>query len=310
MAIPPATTNSEWVAEKARIKTLAWWDKVEGMHGIKAGGMAWHFHVAGLVGSLAEGNSCIRVEKAQEIALLVTTGFEGASTLDYGALANNFDGQGMSFGIIQWNFGQGTLGPVLQDMRTVNEAVFDTCFGNSMNYENLKTALSSGNNTDQKNWAVNIQTTNNLGWKQAFEKIGAHPEFQKIQLKHAAKYHSNVEKCIRMMRELSTELMKTVELRTYVALYDLCVQQNNLEAARASIFSTYPAEHITTQKQLLIFVCTKRAQAANSIWISDCLSRRLGIIQGATYTSTVNSITKTKANANFSLIIEGTICEL
>jgi predicted chitinase len=48
----PATPNTDWVAEKARIKTLAWWDKVEGQHGIKAGGMAWHFHVVGLVGNL------------------------------------------------------------------------------------------------------------------------------------------------------------------------------------------------------------------------------------------------------------------
>jgi predicted chitinase len=46
----PATPNTDWVAEKARIKTLAWWNKVEGQHGIKAGGIAWHFHVAGLIG--------------------------------------------------------------------------------------------------------------------------------------------------------------------------------------------------------------------------------------------------------------------
>ena len=40
----PATPNTDWVAEKARIKTLAWWDKLAGQHGIKADGMAWHFH--------------------------------------------------------------------------------------------------------------------------------------------------------------------------------------------------------------------------------------------------------------------------
>jgi hypothetical protein len=45
-----ATANTDWVAEKVRIKTLAWWDKVEGLHGIKAGGMAWHLHAMSLVG--------------------------------------------------------------------------------------------------------------------------------------------------------------------------------------------------------------------------------------------------------------------
>jgi hypothetical protein len=53
----PATPNTDWVAEKARIKTLAWWNKVEGQHGIKAGGMAWHFHVVGLIGSLISKNN-------------------------------------------------------------------------------------------------------------------------------------------------------------------------------------------------------------------------------------------------------------
>jgi hypothetical protein len=54
----PTTPNTDWVAEKARIKTLAWWDKVEGQHGIKAGGMAWHFHVAGLVGNFNTTRVC------------------------------------------------------------------------------------------------------------------------------------------------------------------------------------------------------------------------------------------------------------
>lgn len=310
MAPTPGQLNPNWESEKTRIKALSWWDKLADKHGINTDGKAWHFHPVGLVSNFLEQNNCIRLEKAQEIALLVTTGFEGASTLDYGALANNFDGQGMSFGIIQWNFGQGTLGPVLQDMRVENEAVFDACFGENMNYETLRTALDSGNHIDQKSWAVNIQATNNSGWKQSFEKIGGTPEFQKIQLKHAAKYHSNVKKCIRLMREISEELMRKVDLRTYVALYDLCVQQNNLEAARSTILSTHSTENITTQKQLLTFVCTKRALAANSIWVSDCLSRRLGIIQGATYTSTANGITKAKGNSNFNLIIEGTVCEL
>jgi predicted chitinase len=50
----PATPNTDWVAEKARIKTLAWWDKVEGQHGITAGGMAWHFQPVGIVSNLKD----------------------------------------------------------------------------------------------------------------------------------------------------------------------------------------------------------------------------------------------------------------
>lgn len=46
----PATPNTDWMAEKARIKTLSWWEQVAGRHGVKAGGMAWHFHAMSLVG--------------------------------------------------------------------------------------------------------------------------------------------------------------------------------------------------------------------------------------------------------------------
>lgn len=304
------TSNESWEKEKQRIKNLNWWAELDGFLGDNSDGKAWHFQPNGLISNFFFANCCIPLEKAQEISLLVTTGFEGPSALHYGALADNFDGQGMSFGVIQWNFGQGTLGPVLNDMRSENETTFDACFGENMNYEDLIASLESGNNEAQKDWAVNIQAINNSGWREAFHNLGEIAEFQKIQLKHAAKYHNNVEKCIRMMRELSVEIMEHVELLTYVALYDLCVQQNNLDAARESIFSTYPTESISTQKQLLTFVCTQRAHAANSAWVSDCLSRRLGIIQGSTYTSTANGVTKAKSNPNFNLVIEGIVCEI
>jgi hypothetical protein len=64
MAPPPATANTYWVAEKARIEKLSWWDKVEGQHGIEAGGMAWHFHVAGLIGTHITNNcKCLNIER-------------------------------------------------------------------------------------------------------------------------------------------------------------------------------------------------------------------------------------------------------
>lgn len=70
--------------------------------------------------------------RAQEIALLASSGYEGKAKLDFEALAENLDGQGMSFGVIQWNFGQGTLGPILKEMRDADTSAFDACFGDNM----------------------------------------------------------------------------------------------------------------------------------------------------------------------------------
>ncbi|HZX51562.1 MAG TPA: hypothetical protein VFE95_06040 [Pseudomonas sp.] len=46
----PADPNSDWVAEKGRIKALSWWKELAGQPGIAADGVAWHFHPTGTIG--------------------------------------------------------------------------------------------------------------------------------------------------------------------------------------------------------------------------------------------------------------------
>ncbi|WP_220459634.1 hypothetical protein, partial [Pseudomonas sp. MD195_PC81_125] len=65
---------------------------------------------------------------------------------------------------------------------------------------------------------------------------------------HAAKYNENVMSCIKLMRELAPNLMVKIQLRTYCALYDLCVQQNHLAKAEQLIRTEFPSANITTQK--------------------------------------------------------------
>jgi hypothetical protein len=51
--------------------------------------------------------------------LTVTGGFE-ENTMNYDAVAGNFDGQGISVGVFQWNAGQGTLQTLLQNIAAKN----------------------------------------------------------------------------------------------------------------------------------------------------------------------------------------------
>jgi hypothetical protein len=53
-----------------------------------------------------------RLQEVKAKALTITSFFEGW-------LAGNFDGQGMSYGYLQWNFGSGTLQPLF--LRLFNE---------------------------------------------------------------------------------------------------------------------------------------------------------------------------------------------
>lgn len=68
---------------------------------------------------LTKGGSEIIEEISLKIAALIYS-FEGSS---YTKLSGNFDGQGISYGLLQWNFGQGTLQPLLISMNTNHKEV-------------------------------------------------------------------------------------------------------------------------------------------------------------------------------------------
>jgi hypothetical protein len=294
--------------EKERISKYVFWDEL-GEAAISSE-LIWHFHPIGFLNNFLS-RTCIPLEKAQEIALLITSAYEGstATSLDYQAVAGNFDGAGVSFGIIQWNFGSGTLGPLLLAMRSKNQVKFDDCFEGNMNFQVMLNAITTGNIQSQLDWADAVAASNS-NWKNSFKKIGEVEEFKAIQLEFAAHYNQKINSCLDLMRELAPHLMKTVQLRTYCALFDLCVQQEGLVKAEQLIRTEFPSAQISTQKDLLIFVCRKRAEKAIVNWRSDAFSRRMGIIQGQTYTATINGITKQRSNVNFGLVIEGDVCEL
>ncbi|CAB3753745.1 hypothetical protein [Paraburkholderia humisilvae] len=173
------------------------------------------------------------------MALLITGSFEGSNsqTLKYDAVADNFDKMGMSFGVVQWNFGAGTLAPVLLDMLNADEATFKDFFENVDDYASLTSAL-----------------------------------------------------------------MKDVELQTYCALYDLCVQQQTLNSAHIFIEKRLTKEKPTTQKQLMIIVVEERAKTALPQYQADCLSRRMGVLQQQEFVVPHIPHPVTRTNTNFSAL--------
>ena len=63
--------------------------------------------------------------------LALTGAFEtGTGVPDcFCGLSGDFDGQGISFGVLQWNFGQGSLQPLLKEMVTQHAEVAKSVFG-------------------------------------------------------------------------------------------------------------------------------------------------------------------------------------
>jgi hypothetical protein len=310
-----STPNKNWLAEKERIKQTSWWGDVASRVGLPAHGKVYHMHPLGMLGQFSNKYACLALADSIALALRVSGGYEGRSKLDYHALADDFDGQGTSFGLIQWNFGQGTLGPVLLKMYNENALAFASCFPGNTNYEQLKEALINGDSLAQINWARDIIKRNRSGWAKAFNALGDVPNFQKIQLREAAKFHSNVEACVKVMRSLSPLLMAKVSVISYVALYDLCVQQGGLDKGQTlkNIEERIRVERPVSQEQLLIVCVQERAKTASSRWAADCWSRRMGIIERQPYTANFAGHTATRKNANFEFLSankDGYVCEL
>ncbi|MBN6070206.1 hypothetical protein HYE53_03645 [Aggregatibacter actinomycetemcomitans] len=263
-----------------------------------------------MIGWLAESlQGCIPFKQAREIALQVSGGFEG-KTPRYDTLADNFDGAGMSWGIIQFNFGQDTLGPLLRKMRAKNLTAFNSAFSNHKDLESLNEALDSGK-INQINWAKNMQLpANRSRWREIFNNLAKIDEFNDIQLEAVKPYDDQAVRIIKWMRGLYPDLMKQAELKTFVALHDLAIQQGSIDKARNNILAKCNSNPPKTQDEFIRIIVTERGAVASAEWRADSISRRLGILNKKATTVTHSGKTSTRTNINFNLIENKFICDL
>lgn len=255
---------------------------------------------------VARLENCIPLKEAKEIAIKVTGAYEGKG---FSELSGNFDKMGMSWGVFQWNFGQGTLAPLLKTMQEVNLYEFNNCFSNKEDLDSLNKALN-GSIEEQKEWAINMQQKYNTRWKSIFNNLANVKEFQQVQIDYSEKIIGYAKKIISWMKKQKPELMKKVELVTFVALVDLAVQQNSINKAIPQITNQLRYKNPTSQKEFLEIVVYERGATANSKYRADAISRRMGIINKKETTITHSDKTATRTNTNFNLIKEGFICEL
>ncbi len=257
----------------------------------------------------AAPDESMSLDDAQEKSLQITTYFEGGKSMNYQALADDFDGQGTSFGLIQWNFGKNTLGPLLKKMLDKDGTAFAACFGADADYDTLKTALVAGKQADELKWARDRIKNKRAAWESAFKSIGANTTFQKIQREQAAaQYHSKALDVIKDIRDLSSTLFTKVEFRSYAAIFDLCVQQGSLHEpagghkALDQMKDRVKNEKPTSQLDLMKIVVKERGLTAASAWRNDCISRRMGILNGASYKSKEGDTSVERKNPQFTII--------
>lgn len=247
------------------------------------------------------------LDDAKDKALLITATYEGGR--GYKNLANDFDGMGMSFGALQWNFGQNTLGPLLRAMIEVSPARFKSCFSDDADYDDLKDALDEKDQAAQLEWARDHQGAGHSMSKavaQAFDKVGSDDSFSAVQREFAEKYYAIVASDVTTLRSMDAGLMKYVSFTSYAALFDTAVQQGGIGKSVEAIRGKVKAEKPALQNDLVRIAVTERANAAKAIYVDDCLSRRMGILTGKPYKSNKSC----RGNSELSLIGSYGMCNV
>ncbi|MCX6382238.1 MAG: peptidoglycan-binding domain-containing protein [Armatimonadetes bacterium] len=128
--------------------------------------------------------------------LALTGSYETDSPIPdcFAGLSGDFDGQGISFGVLQWNFGQGSLPPLLIEMDTKHSNTLRNVFGS--NYTTFQSIIRASK-TQQMAWARSIQIKNRLNepWRSQFKALGATDDVSRIRRVHRAGSRFDVRYC-------------------------------------------------------------------------------------------------------------------
>ncbi|TFH64518.1 MAG: hypothetical protein E4G91_05565, partial [Candidatus Zixiibacteriota bacterium] len=168
-------------------------------------------------------NLCMATKPLAYRCLALTGSFETGKGIPdcFSGLSDDFDGQGISFGVLQWNFGQKSLQPLLREMRDQHPDIMKSVFQSQ--YDILLKALDSSQ-SEIMHFARNIQHPVKHfiyePWRKMFVALGRTPEFQDIEVKYA---HETFEEAIRLCRafELGSE-------RATALMFDIKVQNGGI----------------------------------------------------------------------------------
>lgn len=239
----------------------------------------------------AEIEEPVILQKSLAYRCLALTGaFETGGSIPecFAGLSGDFDGQGMSFGALQWNLGQGTLQPLLQEMdrrhATILKEIFDE------RYPELKAVLKA-EHEEQLAWARSIQDPRRFvlyePWRGLFKTLGRREEFQDIQVKAADRLYRS-----------ALALCKTYDVRSERAvalMFDIKVQNGTIsELVKAQIMADFRRMELSgnwadDEVAGLRIIANRRAEAAHPRWVEDVRTRKLtiangeGIVHGNTY---------------------------
>ncbi len=213
--------------------------------------------------------------------LALTGAFETSAAIPecFAALSGNFDGQGISFGALQWNLGQGSLQPLLEEMDRTHPEIPEEIFADG--YPELEAMLEAPLE-EQLAWARSVQDPRRFvlfePWRGQFKTLGRRDEYQAIQVKAAGRlYRTGVGWC---------RTYKVWSERAVALMFDIAVQNGSISAlVRTQIeqdvrqSEPWPDREAEEVGRLRI-IANRRAEAARPEWVEDVRARKLCIANG------------------------------
>jgi hypothetical protein len=221
------------------------------------------------------------LEKPVEFRCLALTGAFETSVPPPGcftAVAGDFDGQGISFGALQFNLGQRTLQPILLDMIRRHPAVMEETFHDHLG--ELR-AMLNADLPAQLAFARRIQAPDfrlHEPWRGMFRALGRTSECQRLQLEQAA---LAVERA-----KALCDRFDVTSARALALMFDIIVQNGGVSAiVGAQIEADFRRLDSRLDPQVreherLRIIANRRAEAANPRWIEDVRERKLCIANG------------------------------
>ncbi len=230
---------------------------------------------------------------AEEKALRITTTFETGRPLNFSGLTGNFDGQGISLGLLQWNFGTGSLQPLLRRFATQFAARFDEIFGPDA--ARLRDLLQPHRaHAEQMDFARSVNDAHNRivePWRARFARLTEDPGFREIQLhavrprmdaaeRDALRLGLTTERGLAMMFDNVTQLgpawlevhigkTATAPGRTRAAMLQERMNQRQQQLGRN-----------LTERERLEVIANLVADTSSPRWREDVRRRRMTIVNG------------------------------
>jgi len=222
----------------------------------------------------------IKSEPLNVRCLALTGSFEtGLPPPDcFAGLSGDFDGQGISLGVCQWNFGQGSLQPLLSEMSRAHADIVDNIFHD---YAEEFRHVISVSQQDQLAWTRSIQDARHRiaePWRGLLKTLARCEEFQAIQAASADR-----------MFKAAAALCRTYQVtseRAFALMFDITVQNGSInDVVKSQIerdFAQLPGAESLAALEVarLRIVANRRAAAGNSQWIEDIRTRKVTIANG------------------------------